>query len=128
LELPPIPVHGQLPPSAEDEAQLWWRAFLELQKQIPGTRLHEPWVEAQLGLAARGDIIAHTTVSNLVIALEETKKDLLTGPAPPMLVSIQQILDIAYVVQSTLDFKTGGFIWTCLSSIILVSLPLSHGE
>jgi hypothetical protein len=101
---------------------------VELQEQIPGTRLHEPWVEAQLHIAARGDIIAHTSVNNLIIALEETKKDLLTGPAPPMLVSIQQILDIAYVVQSTLDFKTGGFIWACLSSIILVSLPLSHGE
>jgi hypothetical protein len=108
----------------EESTQLWWRAFTELRKEIPETRLHEAWVDEHLKMEARGDIIAHNTINNLIITLEKTKIDLLKGDAPPILVSVQQILNIAKVVQSTLDFKTGGFIWTCLSSVIRVSLPL----
>jgi hypothetical protein len=108
----------------EESTQLWWRAFTELRKEIPETRLHEAWVDEHLKMEARGDIIAHNTINNLIITLEKTKIDLLKGDAPPILVSVQQILNIAKVVQSTLDFKTGGFIWTCLSSVIKVSLPL----
>jgi hypothetical protein len=97
-----------------DQGQLWWRAFTELRKEIPETRLHEAWANAHLKIDAHEDVIAHTAINDLIIPLEETNSDLE--------VSIQQILDIAKVVQSTLDLKTGGFIWTCLSSVIRVSL------
>lgn len=108
------------------QGQLWWQAFTELRKEIPETRLHEAWVDAHLKPDARGEIIAHTSINNLIIALEKKKIDLLKGAAPPILVSVQQILDVTKVVQSTLNFKTGGFIWTYLSSVISVSPPLVH--
>jgi hypothetical protein len=98
-----------------DQGQLWCRAFTELRKEIPETRLHEAWANAHLKIDAHEDVIAHTAINDLITPLEETNSDLE--------VSIQQIVDIAKVVQSTLDFKTGGFIWTCLSSVIRVSLP-----
>jgi hypothetical protein len=108
-----------------DKGQLWWRAFTKLRKEISGTRLHEARIEAHhLKENAREDTIAHNAINNLIIALEKTKADILKELITAVPESIVQILDIAKVVQSTLDFKTGGFIWTCLSSVISVSLPL----
>jgi hypothetical protein len=108
--------------ASHEQLELWWRAFMELQKEIPETQLHKVWVDAHLKTDARGDIIAHAAINDLIISLEKTKIDRLKGAGTPMLVSIQQILDIAKVVQSTLDFKTGGFIRTCLSSFLRASL------
>jgi hypothetical protein len=125
-EADPISKFDDEPLLFEDHGQLWWRAFMELQKQIPKTRLDEAWVEAHhLKTDAREDTIAHSAINNLIIALEGTNTGLLKHLSPLMLVSIQQILDIAKIVQSTLDFKTGGFIWTCLSNVIIVSLSFN---
>jgi hypothetical protein len=107
----------------DDQGQLWWRAFTELQKEIPETQLHKAWVDAHLKTDARRDIVARTAINTLIIALEGMNKALLLrGLSPLKLAPLQQILDIAKIVQSTLDFKTGGFIWTCLSNVVSVSL------
>ena len=126
------PVQTSGPPPSEDRTLLWWRAFAELRKEIPETRLGEEWVDAwettvlNSGVSPHGDTTAHTAIQNLVTTLEGTKADLLRGPAPPpMLVEIQRILDISKVMQSTIDLKSGGFIWTCLYSVIGVSFPPS---
>ena len=128
----PTSVQTSGPPPSEDRTLLWWRAFAKLRKEIPETRLGEEWVDAweitplSSGVSPHGDTTAHTAIQNLVTTLERTKADLLRGPAPPpMLVEIQRILDISKVMQSTIDLKSGGFIWTCLYSVIGVSYPPS---
>jgi len=114
-------------PSPQQLKELWWRAFAELSPKDESKckHIHGAWLAARryhndvafsqnsVTLSTDGDI-ARTTA----IVLEECLGRTSNNQAGTSLHRIREILE---VMRSSLDFKIGGFVWTCFCQVTIVS-------
>jgi hypothetical protein len=113
-----------------EQKQLWWRAFSQLEQEdhANSIRIASAWIRAsEICPATPDDKAAQVQSGTLITWLENLRQNQPAAAAnnPSNLVAIDRILQILKVMQDTLKFKPGGFVWACLCSITCVCFPFS---
>ncbi len=113
---------------SSQQRQLWWRAYFQLQREdhVNSTRIASAWIRASNSSSITPDTpddkVAQVQAGILITWLEDLRPNHCahaTGSASN-LAAADRVLQILKVMQDTLKFKPGGFIWACLCSIASV--------
>lgn len=115
-----VPVHPFL--SEYRQNDLWLRAFAQLYAQDSEScqGLSRAWVAAcenSPPLTGSEHLVAGMAATRLWSVIDKVQMQLLETPTEtkrPIISSIDRFSDILKVMQETLNFKTGFYIWTCL--------------
>jgi hypothetical protein len=107
----------------EKHNDLWLRAFAQLQARDSASsqNIWVAWVAAHsyLPSLATDDSVARMTATSLGSVMDMTRTQLLESPTElsrSTASCIENFSKILNVMQETLNFKPGAFIWTCLCS------------
>ncbi|KAG0645974.1 Sterol uptake control 2 [Hyphodiscus hymeniophilus] len=104
---------------------LWLRAFAQVQAREYGSsqNILRAWAAAQTyatALTPSEDLVARSTAEKLSFVVGKAQLQLVevhTEVSSVTASSINKFAEILKVMQETLQFKTGAFIWTCLCSV-----------
>jgi hypothetical protein len=120
--------HTREETSSTQPKQLWWRAYFQLQQEdhANSTRIASAWIKASnissIKTGTPDDKVAQLLSGMLVKSLKSIRQHPLAVAANNSfnLVAIDRILQVLKVMQDTLKFNPGGFVWACLCSITCV--------